>query len=139
MRLTGRIVFAIRAAAELVGKQDYVPLDLIAEGQDMPRDYVRSAMSDLRRAGIVSTRRGRVGGYRLARPADEITLADIIRAVDGPLTVVQGERPDNLEYAGAAAGLEDVWLAVRRAERQILEAVTLEHLSTGKLPKEVRG
>ncbi len=138
MRLTGRIVFAIRAAAELVGQEDYVALDVIADEQDLPTDYVRSAMSDLRRAGIVSTRRGRVGGYRLARPAREITLADIIRAVDGPLTVVQGERPDNLEYAGAAAGLEDVWLAVRRAERRILEAVTLEHLATGRMPREVR-
>jgi Rrf2 family protein len=138
MRLTGRIVFAIRAAAELVGHDDYVPLDLIAEQQDLPNDYVRSAMSDLRRAGIVTTRRGRVGGYRLARPAENITLADIIRAVDGPLTIVQGERPENIEYAGAAAGLEDVWLAVRRAERRILEAVTLEDLRTGNLPPEVR-
>ncbi len=138
MRLTGRIVFAIRAAAELVAREDYVALDVIADEQNLPTDYVRSAMSDLRRAGIVSTRRGRVGGYRLARPASEITLADIIRAVDGPLTVVQGERPDNLEYAGAAAGLEDVWLAVRRAERRILEAVTLEHLATGRMPREVR-
>lgn len=138
MRLTGRIVFAIRAAAELVGRSEYVPLDVIAEAQDLPTDYVRSAMSDLRRAGIVSTRRGRVGGYRLDRPADAVTLADIIRAVDGPLTVVQGERPDNLEYAGAAAGLEDVWLAVRKAERRILESVTLAHLSSGELPPEVR-
>jgi Rrf2 family protein len=137
MRLTGRIVFAIRAAAELVGQDGYVPLDVIVERQQLPGDYVRSAMSDLRRAGIVSTRRGRVGGYRLARPASEITLADIIRAVDGPLTVVMGERPDNLEYAGAAAGLEDVWLAVRRAERRILEAVTLAHLTDGALPPEV--
>jgi Rrf2 family protein len=138
MRLTGRIVFAIRAAAELVGHEDYVPLDVISEEQQLPADYVRSAMSDLRRAGIVSTRRGRVGGYRLARPADKITLADIIRAVDGPLTVVQGERPDNIEYEGAAAGLEQVWLAVRRAERRILESVTLEHLRTGELPQAVR-
>ena len=138
MRLTGRIVFAIRAAAELVGEQNYLPLDQIAERQQLPTDYVRSAMSDLRRAGIVSTRRGRVGGYKLARPASAITLADIIRAVDGPLTVVMGERPDNLEYAGAAAGLEDVWLAVRRAERRILESVTLAHLSEGDLPPEVR-
>lgn len=139
MRLTGRIVFAIRAAAELVGQEGYIPLDIIAERQDLPTDYVRSAMSDLRRAGIVATRRGRVGGYKLARPASQITLADIIRAVDGPLTVVMGERPDNLEYAGAAAGLEDVWLAVRRAERTILEAVTLQHLTTGQLPPEVTG
>lgn len=139
MRLTGRIVFAIRAVAELVGQEGYVPLDEIAERQDLPADYVRSAMSDLRRAQIVSTRRGRVGGYKLARSARDITLADIIRAVDGPLTVVMGERPDNLEYAGAASGLEDVWLAVRREERTILEAVTLEHLTTGKLPPEVTG
>lgn len=138
MRLTGRIVFAIRAAAELVGREDYVPLETIVERQDLPMDYVRSAMSDLRRAGIVTTRRGRVGGYKLARQASDVTLADIIRAVDGPLTVVQGERPDDLEYDGAAAGLEDVWLAVRRAERRILEAVTLEQLVTGELPPEVR-
>ena len=138
MRLTGRIVFAIRAAAELAGRDEYVPLDQIAQAQDLPADYVRSALSDLRRSGIVRTRRGRVGGYRLARPAEQITLADIIRAVDGPLTVVQGERTDNIEYAGAAAGLEDVWLAVRRAERRILEAVTLEDLRNGSLPPEVR-
>ena len=138
MRLTGRIVFAIRAAAELVGSEDYVPLDVIVERQDLPMDYVRSAMSDMRRMGIVATRRGRVGGYRLARPAAEITLADIIRAVDGPLTVVQGQRPDDLEYAGAAAGLEEVWLAVRRAERQILESVTLEDLATGHLPPGIQ-
>lgn len=138
VRLTGRIVFAIRAAAELAGRDDYLALDAISEEQGLPTDYVRSAMSDLRRAGIVTTRRGRVGGYRLARPADQITLADIIRAVDGPLTVVQGERPENIEYDGAAAGLEDVWLAVRRAERRILEAVTLEHLATGQMPPEVR-
>lgn len=139
MRLSGRTVFAIRAAAELAGREDYVPLDTIAEQQDLPADYVRSAMSDLRRAGIVSTRRGRVGGYRLARDAAQISLADIIRAVDGPLTVVQGERPDDLVYEGAAAGLEDVWLAIRRAERRILEAVTLEHLRSGRLPDEVTG
>jgi len=138
MRLTGRIVFAIQAAAELAGQDDYLSLDGIAEEQGLPRDYVRSAMSDLRRAGIVRTRRGREGGYQLARSADAITLADIIRAVDGPLTVVQGERPENIEYAGAAAGLEDVWLAVRTAERRILEAVTLEHLRTGHLPPEVQ-
>jgi Rrf2 family protein len=138
MRLTGRIVFAIQAAAELAGQDDYLSLDGIAEEQGLPRDYVRSAMSDLRRAGIVRTRRGREGGYQLARAADAITLADIIRAVDGPLTVVQGERPENIEYAGAAAGLEDVWLAVRTAERRILEAVTLEHLRSGHLPPEVQ-
>ncbi len=138
MRLTGRIVFAIQAAAELAGQDDFVSLDGIAEDQGLPRDYVRSAMSDLRRAGIVRTRRGREGGYQLARSADEITLADIIRAVDGPLTVVQGERPENIEYEGAAAGLEDVWLAVRTAERRILEAVTLEHLRSGRLPPEVQ-
>jgi len=139
VRLTGRTVFAIRAVAELVGSDGYLPLDVIAERQDLPADYVRSAMSDLRRAGIVATRRGRVGGYRLARPPEQITLADIIRAVDGPLTVVMGERPDDLEYAGAAAGLEDVWLAVRQAERSILEAVTLQHLTTGQMPPEVTG
>ncbi len=137
MRLTGRIDFAIRAAAELGRHDDYVALSEIAQAQDLPVDYVRASMSDLRIAGIVATRRGREGGYRLARPADEITLADIIRAVDGPLTAVRGERPEDLDYEGPAEPLARVWLAVRASERRILEGVTLAHLAAGELPEAV--
>lgn len=137
MRLSGRIDFAIRAAAELSRHDDFVALSVIAEAQDLPMEYVRSAMSDLRRAGIVATRRGREGGYRLARQADEVTLADVIRAVDGPLTAVRGTRPEHLDYEGAAEPLAQVWLAVRASERRILESVTLRHLATGQLPPEI--
>lgn len=137
MRLNGRIDFAIRAAAELSRHSDYVALSAIAEAQDLPVEYVRAAMTDLRRAGIVTTRRGREGGYMLAMPADEVTLADIIRAVDGPLTAVRGTRPEHLDYEGAAEPLAQVWLAVRASERRILESVTLRHLATGQLPQDV--
>lgn len=137
MRLSGRIDFAIRAAAELSRHRDYVALAAIAEAQDLPVDYVRAAMGDLRRAGIVTTRRGREGGYKLARPADQVTLADIIRAVDGPLTAVRGTRPEHLDYEGAAEPLALVWLAVRASERRILESVTLWHLASGELPQAV--
>lgn len=137
MRLSGRIDFAIRAAAELGRHDGFVALAALADAQDLPAEYVRSAMTDLRRAGIVIARRGREGGYALARPADEVTLADIIRAVDGPLTAVRGSRPEQLDYEGVAEPLTEVWLAVRASERRILESVTLAHLAAGALPPEI--
>lgn len=138
MRLTGRIDFAIRAAVELAARQGYVPLDAVAEAQALPTDYVRAAMRDLRRAGIVSSRRGHEGGYTLCRDAASITLADIIRAVDGPLTEVRGARPDDVSYRGAAQPLRDVWLALRANERAILEGVTLADIIDNDLPAAVR-
>lgn len=137
MRLSGRIDFAIRAAAELSRHDGFVALTELAKAQDLPAEYVRASMADLRRAGIVATRRGREGGYALAMPPAEITLADIIRAVDGPLTAVRGARPEHLEYEGAAEPLAMVWLAVRASERRILESVTLAHLAAGILPDVV--
>ena len=141
MRLTTKGRFAVTAMIDLALRQHEGPVTLagISERQKISLSYLEQLFGKLRRQKLVTSIRGPGGGYCLARPVAVISVADIIRAVDGPLTVVQGERPDNLEYAGAAAGLEDVWLAVRRAERRILESVTLQHLSTGKLPKEVRG
>lgn len=139
MRLSGRIDYAIRAAVEMAARGSVVKLDDIAEAQNLPTEYVRSAMRDLRRSGIVASRRGHDGGYLLAKDADSISLADIIRSVDGPLTEVRGERPDVVMYTGAAMPLKDVWLALRASERLILEAVTLADVTSGNLPVEVTG
>lgn len=139
MRVTGRIDFAIRAACELAHRQGTVRLEDIAEAQDLPTEYVRAAMRDLRRAGIVASRRGHDGGYSLNVPADEVSLADIIRAVDGPLTEVRGVRPDTVTYVGVAEPLRDVWLALRANERLILEGVTLADIVTDALPPVVTG
>lgn len=139
MRVSGRIDFAIRAAVELAAREGTVPLDDLAQAQDLPKEYVRSAMRDLRRAGIVASRRGHDGGYSLSRDPADVTLADIIRAVDGPLTEVRGERPDHVNYSGVAAPLRDVWLALRANERLILEAVTLRDVVASDLPPVVTG
>jgi Rrf2 family protein len=139
VRLTGRIDFAIRAAVELAARGGFVPLDAVAEAQGLPTDYVRAAMRDLRRAGIVSSRRGHEGGYSLNVAAGDVTLADIIRAVDGPLTEVRGERPDHVNYVGAAEPLREVWLALRANERAILDGVTLADIVADDLPAVARG
>ena len=138
MRLTGRIDYAVRAAVELAARQGYVPLDELAEAQGLPTEYVRAAMRDLRRAGIVASKRGHDGGYALDRAADIVTLADNIRAVDGPLTEVRGERPDDVNYRGAAEPLRDVWLALRAHERAVLEQVTLADIIKDDLPEVVK-
>jgi len=137
MRLSGRIDYAVRAAVELAARGGVVRLDDIAEAQNLPTDYVRVAMGDLRRAGIVASKRGHDGGYSLNKPADLVSLADIIRAVDGPLTEVRGERPDAVHYTGASEPLSDVWLALRANERLILEGVSLAHIVNAELPTEV--
>jgi Rrf2 family protein len=137
VRLSGRIDYAIRAAVELAARGEVVKLDDIAEAQSLPTEYVRSAMRDLRRSGIVASRRGHDGGYLLAKDAGSISLADIIRSVDGPLTEVRGERPDVVRYTGAATPLKDVWLALRASERLILEAVSLRDVTSGHLPDAV--
>ncbi len=139
MRLTGRIDYAIRAAVELAAREGTVPLEELAQAQHLPTEYVRPAMRDLRRAGIVTSRRGHDGGYALSRDPAAVSLADIIRAVDGPLTEVRGERPDNVAYVGAATPLRDVWLALRANERLILESVSLADIVTGDLPDSVTG
>jgi len=95
-------------------------------------------LTQLRRAGLVRSQRGPDGGFWLARPAGDISLADIIRAIDGPLAMVRGDRPENLGYIGAAEPLQTVWIALRANERAILEDVSLEHIVTGQLPEDVR-
>jgi Rrf2 family protein len=110
----------------------------IAQAQQIPPNFLENILSDLRNAGIVASRRGAEGGYWLARPAAEISLADVIRAVDGPLANVRGVRSEQLEYTGSAEGLREVWVAVRASLRGVLEKVTLADLASGELPASVR-
>jgi Rrf2 family protein len=141
MRITARADYAVRAAAELAaaeGQGSPVKGEQLAKSQAIPKNFLENILTELRRAGIVRTRRGADGGYQLARPAAEITVADVLRAVEGPLAAVQGTRPEQLSYEGAASHLPEVWVALRASLRSVLEHVTLADLASGKLPTVVR-
>ena len=139
MRLSARADYALRAAIELAGAQDgHVTAEQLAQAQNIPGKFLETILTHLRRSNIVRSQRGPDGGFWLARPAAEISLADIIRAIDGPLLGVRGERPENLGYIGAAEPLQTVWIALRANERAILEEVTLAHIVSGGLPERVR-
>jgi Rrf2 family protein len=142
MRLSARVDYALRAMVELAaaggGIQRPVTADRLAAAQQIPPKFLESILLQLRRGGVVTAQRGPEGGYRLAHPAAEITLAEIIRVIDGPLSNVRGQRPEHLGYQGAAVALQDVWIALRANERQILDLVTLDDIVTGKLPERVR-
>ena len=139
MRVSAKADYALRAAVELAAAGEG-PLkgDRIAQAQQIPSNFLENILSDLRNAGLVASRRGADGGYWLARPAAEVTLADVIRAVDGPLANVRGVRSEQVEYAGTAEPLRDVWVAVRASLRSVLEGVTLADLAEGRLPEHVR-
>ena len=131
--------YAVRALLALATHgPDPVPGEVLATEQQLPRKFLEAILADLRRAGLVHSRRGAVGGYRLARTPDEITLGQVIRAVDGPLAEVRGRRPEETSYLGAAAHLPEVWVAVRAALRHVLDETTLAQVLSGKLPRHVR-
>jgi len=111
--------------------------DRIAQAQGIPIKFLENILTDLRRAGIVRSQRGADGGYWLAHPAEEVSLADVIRAVDGPLASVRGVRPDEITYEGTAAPLREVWVALRASIRSVLEVVTLADIARGELPEAV--
>jgi Rrf2 family protein len=139
MRVSAKADYAIRAAIELAAAgAGPVKGDRIAKAQSIPSNFLENILADLRNAGIVGSRRGAEGGYWLARPAEEVSLADVIRAVDGPLANVRGVRSDQLEYEGSAKALEQVWIAVRARLRGVLEQVTLADVARGELPGHVR-
>jgi Rrf2 family protein len=139
MRTTAKAEYAVRAAVELaaVGTGEPVKAEQIAEAQSIPLNFLENILAELRRAGIVESRRGAAGGYLLARPADAISLADVIRAVEGPLANVRGMSPDTLEYEGSAARLRDVWVALRASVRSVLEQVTLADVASGELQPQI--
>jgi Rrf2 family protein len=139
VRVSAKADYAIRAAVELAASGDGPTKgERIAQAQQIPPNFLENILSDLRNAGIVASRRGAEGGYWLARPAAEISLADVIRAVDGPLANVRGVRSEQVEYTGSAEGLREVWVAVRASLRGVLEKVTLADLAAGELPASVR-
>lgn len=140
MRISARADYAVRAALELAVRHGEGPVkaEEIAAVQDIPHKFLEGILGDLRRAGIVESRRGGGGGYRLAREASAITVADLIRAVDGPIVSVRGERPTGLAYTGTAQPLLPLWIALRANVRRILEGVTVADLAADALPEPVR-
>jgi len=129
VHVSAKADYALRAMAELAAAtQVPVTAERLATAQAIPAKFLESIMLQLRHAGLVVSRRGAEGGYQLARPAEEISLADVIRAVEGPLATVRGVRPENVSYDGAAAGLRDVWIDLRSAMRTVLEQTTLAEL-----------
>jgi Rrf2 family protein len=140
VRVSAKTDYAIRAALELAAAQGERPVkgERIATAQAIPLRFLENILMELRHAGLVESRRGADGGYRLARPAGEIALADVIRAIDGPLAGVSGARPETLGFRGVAAPMKDVWIAVRASLRSVLEQITLADVVDGELPPHVR-
>ena len=138
--MSAKADYAVRAAVELAAADGDRPMkgDRIAQAQEIPQNFLENILADLRNAGIVASRRGADGGYWLARPAAEVSVADVIRAVDGPLANVRGIRSEQVAYQGSAEPLRDVWVAVRASLRNVLERVSLADLARGELPDNVR-
>ena len=139
MQVSAKADYALRAALELAVAEDEGPLKglQISEAQDIPLKFLENILLELKHAGLVRTQRGASGGYWLARPAAGISLAEIIRVVEGPLANVRGEWPEDVEYTGAARPLREVWIAVRANLRAVLETVTLADLARNEIPQEV--
>jgi Rrf2 family protein len=139
MQISARADYALRALLTLAASDGgLVKGETLASAQDLPLRFLENILTDLRRSGLVASRRGAEGGYQLARPADQIDVATVIRATDGPLAGVRGRRPEEVNYEGAAKNLQDVWIAVRTSLRQVLEAVTLADIASGELPDIIR-
>jgi Rrf2 family protein len=138
VRISAKADYAVRAAVELAAAPEG-PMkgDRIAQQQGIPIKFLENILSQLNRSGLVHSQRGAEGGYWLARPANKITLADVIRAVDGPLANVRGLRPEAVAYDGTAKGLQEVWIAVRANLRAVLEKVTLADVAAGTLPRSI--
>jgi Rrf2 family protein len=138
MRISAKADYAVRAATELASaKEGPTKGDAIARAQDIPLRFLENILGDMRQAGIVRSQRGAEGGYWLAKPAKEITVADVIRAVEGPLAAIRGEAPEDVVFTGSAESLGRLWVAVRASLRTVLENVTLADLAEGKLPARV--
>jgi Rrf2 family protein len=134
--------YGLRAVVELAAAgasaDSPVTSERLATAQDIPPKFLESILLQLRRGGIVHSQRGPEGGYWLARPATEISLADIIRIIDGPLANIRGQKPEEVGYTGAAEALQEVWIALRASEREILDLVTVANVAQNRLPRRVR-
>jgi Rrf2 family protein len=138
MRISAKADYAVRASLELAAAEGPVKGDALSEAQAIPLKFLENILIELRHAGLVRSQRGPEGGYWLAKPANEIAIADVIRAVEGPLASVRGESPEDLEYTGSAERLQDVWVALRANLRAVLETVTLADVVGKGLPKDVQ-
>ena len=141
MHVSAKTDYGMRALLELAAAHAEDPRrlikgDMIAEAQDIPVKFLEGILSQLRQAGIVASQRGPEGGYRLDRDPHAVTIADVTRALDGPLVGVRGERPEDLDYHGASEHLRDVWIAVRSSLRHVLENISLADVAAGELPTE---
>ncbi|MCX5175382.1 MULTISPECIES: RrF2 family transcriptional regulator [Streptomyces] len=139
MRISARADYAVRAALQLAASQDDGPVkaEAIADAQDIPHKFLEGILNDMRRGGLVLSQRGGNGGYRLAKPAGSISIADVVRVVDGPLVSVRGVRPPDLSYTGPAQALLPLWIALRANVREILDGVTLADVASSDLPAGV--
>jgi Rrf2 family protein len=139
MRVSAKSDYALRALIEIATRDDGVPVSAEELGrlQDIPHGFLQAILADLRRAGIVMSVRGQSGGWRLARLSNDVSVADIIRAVDGPLVSVYGLRPEAVHYNESATVLQLVWIAARANLREVFERVTVDMLAAGKLPSDV--
>jgi Rrf2 family protein len=140
MKISAKAEYAVRAALELAavhGDGAPVKAETVSRAQAIPAKFLESILLDLRRADLVRSQRGAVGGYWLAKGPDEVTIAEVIRAVDGPLAYVRGERPEQVEYTGAARHLSGIWVALRASLRTVLEETSLADVLAGELPAAV--
>ncbi|MFY9579348.1 MAG: Rrf2 family transcriptional regulator [Gaiellaceae bacterium] len=138
MRVSAKVDYALRAVIELATAGDGpVKGERIAQAQEIPFKFLENILGDLRQAGIVRSQRGVEGGYWLARPAEEISVADVVRTVEGPIANVRGIGPESVSYVGSAERLQDVWIAVRANLRAVLERVTIADVARGDLPESV--
>jgi len=135
VRVSAKVDYALRAMRELAAAGGLVKGEQLATAQGIPQKFLESILIDLRHAELVASRRGVEGGYALARPAERISVADVIRAVEGPIATVRGARPEDVEYVGAAAGLRPVWLDLRSAMRDVLEQTTLADVVARATPR----
>ena len=142
MRVSAKVDYAVRAVVVLArtGASEEQPAkgDAIAEEQDIPLKYLENILGSLRRAGVVASQRGAEGGYWLARPPEQIAVAELIRAVEGPLANVRGARPEGVDYPDGTGALQPMWIAVRASLRDVLDVVTIADLVSGRLPDEVQ-
>jgi Rrf2 family protein len=136
MRISAKADYAVRAALELAASPDGEPVkgERLAEAQGIPLQFLEHILLELKHAGLIQARRGARGGYWLAQPPEKVTVADVIRAVEGPLANIHENAPEDLHYEGPAERLRDVWVAVRAGLRSVLENVTLADLTSGSLP-----
>jgi Rrf2 family protein len=139
MRISAKVDYAVRAAVELAAAPAGKPVkaEAIANAQGIPLNFLENILGELRHAGIVRSHRGADGGFRLAKPPEKVTVADIMRAVEGPLASVRGGPPEDTAYSGAAETLPRVWIAVRANLRNVVEHVTVADVAAGKIPAAV--